>query len=172
MINYNNGKIYKIEPICEHDEEEIYIGSTTKQYLCQRMAAHNYEYKKWKDNQRHYYTCFKLFDKYSFENCTIVLLELVNVNTKDELEMREKHYIKTHSCVNRMIPQRKAQEYQEDNKEQISLKHKKYYAENKVEILNKLKEKCCCSCGSTHRISDKARHFKTMKHQNFINKII
>ena len=29
MINYNNGKIYKIEPIVEHEEHEIYIGSTT-----------------------------------------------------------------------------------------------------------------------------------------------
>ena len=24
-INYKNSKIYKIEPICEHDEEDIYI---------------------------------------------------------------------------------------------------------------------------------------------------
>jgi len=27
MVNYNNGKIYKIEPICDHEENEIYIGS-------------------------------------------------------------------------------------------------------------------------------------------------
>ena len=32
MTNYNNGKIYKIEPICEYDEGDIYIGSTTKEY--------------------------------------------------------------------------------------------------------------------------------------------
>ena len=25
MINYNNGKIYKIEPVCDHDEGDIYI---------------------------------------------------------------------------------------------------------------------------------------------------
>jgi hypothetical protein len=27
---YNNSKIYKIEPICEYDEGDIYIGSTIR----------------------------------------------------------------------------------------------------------------------------------------------
>jgi len=39
MVNYQNGKIYFIEPICEHEENERYIGSTTKQYLSQRMES-------------------------------------------------------------------------------------------------------------------------------------
>ena len=50
-INYKNGKIYKIEPICEHDEGEIYIGSTTKQYLSQRMTAHRNGYKRFKEGK-------------------------------------------------------------------------------------------------------------------------
>ncbi len=33
MPDYSQGKIYKIEPIVEHDEHEIYIGSTTQKYL-------------------------------------------------------------------------------------------------------------------------------------------
>ena len=33
--NYANGRIYKIEPICEHDENEVYYGSTC-QLLCKR----------------------------------------------------------------------------------------------------------------------------------------
>ena len=52
MINYNNGKIYKIEPIFEHDEKDIYIGSTTKQHLSQRMAFHRGGYKGWKNNKQ------------------------------------------------------------------------------------------------------------------------
>jgi hypothetical protein len=35
---YNNSKIYKIKPICDYEEGDIYIGSTTKKYLCERMA--------------------------------------------------------------------------------------------------------------------------------------
>ena len=44
--DYSKGKIYKIEPICDHDEGDIYIGSTTKEYLSQRMTLHRNDYKK------------------------------------------------------------------------------------------------------------------------------
>ena len=37
MKNYNNSKIYKIEPTCEYDEGDIYIGSTNREYLCQNF---------------------------------------------------------------------------------------------------------------------------------------
>jgi hypothetical protein len=46
MTNYNNGKIYKIEPL-NGEDGDIYIGSTTKKLLCQRMASHRYDYKRW-----------------------------------------------------------------------------------------------------------------------------
>ena len=59
-----------------------------------------------------------------------------------------------------MIPLRKAQEYQEDNKEQILLKHKKYYAENKVDILNRLKE---TPTGAAHKYYLRAR-FSALKY--------
>ena len=49
--NYNKGKIYKIEPICDHDEGDIYIGSTTKDYLSQRMVFHKGDYIKWKKRE-------------------------------------------------------------------------------------------------------------------------
>ena len=51
MVNYNNGKIYKIEPIVDHDEGDIYIGSTTKHYLSQRMDKHRGNYKSWKNGK-------------------------------------------------------------------------------------------------------------------------
>ena len=37
---YNNSKIYKIEPICDYGEGEIYIGSTCEKYLSNRMCGH------------------------------------------------------------------------------------------------------------------------------------
>ena len=71
--DYSKGKIYKIEPICEHDEEEIYIGSTTKDYLSQRMVKHKSTYQQWKKGQQPYMvSIYKLFDKYGFKNCNIV----------------------------------------------------------------------------------------------------
>jgi ribosome-interacting GTPase 1 len=103
MVNYENSKVYKIEPIVEHPEEDIYIGSTTKKYLSQRMDTHRNGFKCWKNGKYHKFTVYDLFDKYGVENCKIYLLETINCNTKDELLAREGHYIKTLKCVNRCI---------------------------------------------------------------------
>ena len=188
MINYNNGKIYKIEPITDHDEGDIYIGSSTKEHLCQRMATHSYQYKRWKEGKtKNKVMSFDLFDKFSLENCQIILLENVNANTKDELRAREKYYIKLMKCVNKYIPMRNLKEYYKDNKDCILAKQIEYrnnnqecineksresYKNTKNIINEKRKEKFTCDCGSTCRIAEKQKHFRTQKHQKFINKII
>jgi len=129
--NYNNGKVYKIEPICEYDEGEIYIGSTTKQYLSQRFTAHRTAYNHSKNGGINKMSSFDLFDKYGIENCQIVLLELVNVNSKAELHQREAHYIRTLKCINRQIPNRSKKEYKEANKEKLALQNKAWREVNR-----------------------------------------
>ena len=162
MVNYSKGKIYKIEPICDHDEGDIYIGSTTKQYLCQRMNKHKGGYKRWKDGKETKTTSYDLFDKYGVDNFVIVLLELVNATSKDELFMREKYYITTLKCINKIIPIRfkcekrelknkyyednkdeildKLKIYKNNNKEKISKSGEKYYVDNKEAIIDKVKQ--------------------------------
>ena len=140
-INYKNGKIYKIEPTCEHDEGDVYIGSTTKQYLSQRMTAHRTMYKSFKDNKvNKRVRAYDLFDKYGIENCDIILLELVEANSRDELHIREAHFIKTIKCNNKMIPTRTQQEYYQDNKEKISEQEKQYRQDNKEKISEQKKQ--------------------------------
>ena len=48
MRDYAKGKIYMIEPICEHEEGERYYGSTIQEYLSTRFAGHIRSYKLWK----------------------------------------------------------------------------------------------------------------------------
>jgi hypothetical protein len=142
VINYKNGKIYKIEPICEHDEGEIYIGSTTKQYLSQRMTAHRGSYTNYKKGVYGKTSCFELFDKYGKENCDIVLLELVEANSKDELHTREAHYIKTIKCINARRPiltTYEAKEYTEKRNETSKVYHAVYRDENKELLIQKRK---------------------------------
>jgi len=139
MTNYNNGKIYKIEPICEHDEDEIYIGSTTKERLCQRMSAHKYQYKKWKEGLCNKISCFDMFDKYGINNLNIVLIELVDANSKDELLKREAHYIKALKCVNKKIPLRTPKEWQKENKDKVAQYQNKYDCKKKEKIREKKK---------------------------------
>jgi hypothetical protein len=45
MIDYTKTKIYKI---WSHLGDKLYIGSTTKKYLSERMAYHRTDYKSWK----------------------------------------------------------------------------------------------------------------------------
>ena len=121
MVNYSKGKIYCIVPIVEHDEGDVYIGSTAKYYLSQRMDTHRSNYQKWRVGYVKYTTTsFNLFDKYGVGNCKIVLLESVDAKSKDELLAREAHYIKTMKCINKVIPLRTRQQYKEDNKERIT----------------------------------------------------
>ena len=130
MVNYNNGKIYKIEPNCEHEKNEIYIGSTTKKYLSQRMVEHRGNYNRWKNGQTNKTMSFDLFEKYGLDNCDIILIENVNVNSKDELIAREKHFIKTLKCINKLVPGRTKKEHYEENKEVLLEKQKQYYNDN------------------------------------------
>lgn len=154
MINYNNGKVYKIEPM-NGAEGEIYIGSTTKNYLSQRMTTHRSGYNSFKNGKSPFVTSYLLFDKYGVENCKILLLELVNVNSKDELLTREAHYIKTLACVNKSIPlqtrkeyyqeNRKklieyCKEYNEEHKDRLKEYHIEYYQENREKLIEYCKE--------------------------------
>ena len=131
MVNYQNSKIYKIEPICEHEENEIYIGSTTKEYLSQRMDKHRSGFKQWKNGKGTHVRSYDLFDKYGVENCNILLIENFPCEKVDELRTREGHFIRTLNCVNKLIAGRTTKEYKQvyyiENKEKINEANKQNY---------------------------------------------
>jgi len=184
---YKYGKIYKITS--EHINK-IYVGSTCKKLLSQRLAHHNSSYKKWKKNKGRYTTSYELFELGSVQ---ITLLEACPCNTKDELLYKERYWIEQYKDIivnkqkkpivtNEETKERQKQ-YCKDNKEQISEQHKQYYENNKEFLLLKItkyretnKEKIkerknqpiICACGSTFIQDGKARHEKTIKHNNFI----
>jgi len=152
MVNYQNGKIYKIE---SNIGDMVYYGSTTKQYLSQRMDTHRGHYKHWLNGDGNFTTSFKLFEEYGIKNCQIILVESYSCNNKDELKTREAHYIKNFECVNKCVPNRTSKEWRQDNKEtikeymdeyrhvnndKITKQQKKYYESNKESINIKHKE--------------------------------
>ena len=139
MVNYNLGKIYKIEAI-NGEDGDIYIGSTAKQYLSQRMDTHRSSYKQWLNGKHNKTSSYDLFDKYGLENCSIVLIESVNANSNDELKAREAFYIKSLKCINKHIPLQTRKEYYNDNRELISEHKKEYYNNNKERIQEQNKE--------------------------------
>jgi hypothetical protein len=171
MNRYQYGKIYKITS--EHINK-IYIGSTCKKLLSQRLASHNDKFKGWKKGKYPYVTSFELFELGSVQ---ITLLEAYPCNTKDELLARERHYIELHReiIVNKNIPTRtdkeikeKKNQYYKNNKEQMSEQHKQYYKNNKDNIKERRTQQITCECGRTITIQVKAKHEQSKKHLNFI----
>jgi hypothetical protein len=142
---YNNSKIYKIEPICDYEEGEIYIGSTCEKYLSNRMSGHRANYKRWLNGlDKTKCKAYDLFDKYGINNCQIILLEMINAESKEEVLAKESYYIRTLKCVNITIPDRTPKEwhheYYQKNKEKYSKLQKEYYIVNKEYIDKRNKE--------------------------------
>ncbi len=134
-IKYENSKVYKI---WSPSGDKIYVGSTTKDYLSQRMTAHRKDYNYWKSGKGHFITSYSIFDEYGLDNCFIELLEAKPCKTKDELKQLEGGYIRNLQCVNKRVENRNHQEsvkhYYEKNREQYLEAGKQYRENNKEKI--------------------------------------
>ena len=119
MVNYQNGKIYKI---INENNDIVYIGSTAEYYLSSRYAKH----------------------KYKAPNHKIILIENYPCNSKEELCKKEQQIIQQYDNLINMRKAYSSQEekkkYYENNKTEISEYKKKWYEENKTEINEKHKK--------------------------------
>lgn len=171
-------KIYKIT---SNHTENIFIGSTIRT-LTEIEEEHAANYNRYlKDNTNNYCTSFELIKQPTYE---ILLIEEVNVEGEADLSKIKGTYIKnTPNCVNKQIAGRTQEQWNKDNQEHRSklakeryqnnkedkkLKTKEYYQNNKEELLAKQREKIECECSGNYSRSQEARHYKTVKHQNYI----
>lgn len=124
MVNYLNGKIYRI--VC-NETGKCYVGSTTTA-LSTRLCQHK---KIFKDNKSG--TSKQVLQN---GNYNIILLEDFPCERKEQLLQRERYYIEKMDCVNKKIPLRSAHDWYEDNKEQYIERQMVWNNNNK----DKLKE--------------------------------
>ena len=180
MVNYQNGKIYKI---INENNDIVYIGSTT-QALSQRYQKHHHK----------------------SPNHKIILIENYPCNSKEELCKKEQQIIEQHTnLLNQVKAYRSEKDYKEykkkyyeenkehikehqkkyceDNKKQKKSYDKKYHEENKTEILEKKKiyreenrnkinqkkkEKINCElCNCSIRKDNIKKHQQSVKCQKF-----
>lgn len=87
MINYKNGKIYKIE-----FDGYLYVGSTAKKMLCERRGNHVRNYAEPKNATMPLYSTIRLRENL-WQGIPIILLEAYSCSSKDELWAREQHWI-------------------------------------------------------------------------------
>lgn len=105
MPDYGQSKIYCIRSF---STDAIYVGSTTLP-LCQRIAKHKYEYKRWFNGKTDWCSSYLLL---GFGDAYIELVEDYPCNSKDQLNRREGEIIRaTPNCVNHCIAGQTRQEY-------------------------------------------------------------
>ena len=125
MVNYENGKIYKV--VC-NITGLIYVGSTCEN-LSNRLAHHRRLYKHYLTTNKSFTTSFEILKN---DDYAIVLLEECPCNNKEQLHSRERYYIDSINCVDKSKPTRTIKEWREDNKEKIK--------ERKRENADKIRE--------------------------------
>ena len=135
MVNYNDGKIYKI---IDNTNGNIYIGSTAEKLLCKRLSKHKTSYKCYLNpNIKQGY--MRSFDILKNNDYRIILIEECNCEKKEQLLSREQYWIDKLDCINYLNPigdrKKSKQIWADNNKDKIKITHEKY-RENNREIMN------------------------------------
>lgn len=168
-MDYSKGKIYQLKCLTTG---LIYVGSTTKQYLSQRLVAHKSDFWNWKNGKKGYVTSFQILEGDNYE---ITLLESFPCKTNDELRAREKHWIQSLDCVNKVIPCRTRAEYKEDNREAILAYAREYSATHYSKstsspeqwdkyLASRRRMVVCSECGAEISRGSLHLHRKSKKH--------
>lgn len=159
---YAKGKIYKI---WSPQIDLVYIGSTTKNTLAERMATHKYHFKK---DIRITSKCILKYD-----DAKIELIENYPCNNRDELNAREGYYIRTTDCVNKRIECRTKKEWRDENKEYCK-EHNKQYQQDNLDILKKYRKEYYEANKEKIKEYQKLRRIqkKNKFNFNYINKLL
>lgn len=160
MVNYQNGKIYKL--VC-NTTGKVYVGSTTKKYLSSRLENHVRDYRLLLAGISN--KCATSRHVLENNDYNIYLLEKFPCDSKDELHKRERYYIESITCVNIVIPTRTQKEYRE-----TVFKDRRIPCDAKYRLENKTKIQALhlCNCGGQYTQQNKARHIKSKIHTCFL----
>ena len=136
--------IYMIKPVGNlRPDTPVYIGSTTKS-LKKRMDYHNYNFKYYLNGKQGWTTSFRILSLQNFE--IISLARIPNVSNRI-LHSMEHAFIRMYpSAVNL---------YKPGNTDKCML-----YDRNVKQF---------CGCGGSYSSNNKSTHFKTRKHQRWLN---
>jgi len=182
---------YKIYAIKSRSHPDLqYIGST-KQRIKKRLSGHCSDYKKYLNGNNNYVTSFDIL---KYNDYYVELYCNTGTDDKSDAHWFEGQIIRAETCVNKHIPGRTVKEYYETNKDKIKDINKEYYETNREyykeyqkqyreQNQDRIKEYYetnkdrikeynghiyICECGGRFTNQNRARHFKTKKHKNFI----
>ena len=182
------GYIYRIFCL-NNDIKECYIGSCwdikvrmeSHKSNCNNINGPNYNFKvysfirangNWENFDYEYYqvevidrTDLKMKEQDRIDIEINILLNEVRAYT-DRAEYQKQRYIDNKEPILLKLKQ-----YYIDNKESIKQYTKQYIIDNKESIKLKQYKKYNCPCGGKYTHAHKTRHFKSPKHQTYINQV-
>ena len=194
MVNYNEGKIYKI---CNTEDNEVYIGSTTLP-LYKRLYYH----RNASSQERKYVgPIYQHMRKLGSDKFYIELIEHYPCSNSSMLKAREGTFIRELGTLNSRIAGRSPKEYYaetvedrkkqkaeylknnpekrketrkkylERNKDEINRKERERYANNIEKEKARKAEKVVCECGSEVCKGGLSEHRKTQKHEDLMEQL-
>ena len=172
-VDYSKGKIYAIK---NYDNNKIYIGSTTwdlgKRFNEHVKRRNDPKFIDKPDNWLLYQAMHDLGkDIFYFEE-----VESFPCENASQLRAREGYWIRHFQSwipeygYNKKLENRSRKEYYEDRREFTIEQSKKYTEQNREKVFEWKNTHFVCECGGSHTNSTKARHIKTLKHQDWLKK--
>ena len=190
-MDYSKTHIYKI--VCNDlNVKDCYLGHTTN--FAKRKNQHKRTCYNEKDRHYNIYLYKFIRENGGWENFDMILINTHNLNNSMEARQKEREYIEQiKPSLNKIIPYKSKEEIKEyvkewskenathlqqykqgwylDRQDDYKQKFRNYYNSKKEEMSEKSKEKMICDCGSEFRKKEKARHLKSIKHQQYLQTI-
>jgi predicted GIY-YIG superfamily endonuclease len=151
------------------NNNSVYVGSTTN------FMKRKYEHKAScfnENNKNHNYKVYKIIrENGGWDEFEMIEIEKYPCNDSNESAARERYWKEYfNASMNTQVPgifnELGRTEY---DKQPYRIEHKKKYRIKNIEKINK-KYDCFCGCKYTH--SNRSRHFKTPKHQNYLKNLL
>jgi len=162
MVNYSNGKIYKILDLTNGN---FYIGSTTKTYLSQRLEKHRTYYKAYLNGNPKYISSMEILHN---EDYKILLLENFSCNSKDELTAREQYWMDILRC-DKMVNKHNAKGLNIEKKKEYDKKYREDNKDKRVETTRKWRQKNKIQCDRCNSVVNPDYYKKHRETKSCIN---
>ncbi len=128
-----SGQIYKLSTA----DGKCFIGMTTIP-ISFRIANYQSEFRKYKEGL----PCKQnaAFELMEYGELQLEILEDIDADDIKEVRRRQGWWVRnTPNCINKTIPGRTDEEYYQDNKKALSLRHKEKYQKNRDVMLQRCK---------------------------------
>jgi hypothetical protein len=169
---YNNTVIYKL--VCNDPViTDCYVGHTFDfkiRYSKHKSACYN------KKSRKYNYKVYRFIRvNGGFQNFSMVPIAYYNCANFFEAKLKELFHMKElQATLNTQKPsvfvtsKDYSKNYRIDNKDKICNYNKNYHKANRESILAHKNERHVCACGGCYTMVNRAQHYRSLKHTNFI----